>query len=409
MPKLRDPETGYFIKAGKSYDYLFTYPCVKEWIAGYSANTTKHYMQALEKFCEWTSSNPDDLLKLGSEEAKEKVLRFAKEYAGAGKHGKAVSIFNGLKSFFGYHNKKLDFNRYRKQFIKTVRKKIDYELIPNNELVYRMVDVCRRPIDRAVILFLFQIGLRINALHRLNYGHVREQLEGNHVSIRLKITSNIDTKLRHAGLTYYWSFIGNEAVDALRTYIEQLKSKGVQLKDEDPLFRSKYGGRLAMESIYRIVKTAVGRLGIDKRKVWPHLLRKSFRKVLNRSDLDEDTREALMGHKLPGSRGNYFDFHDVDEIEEKYKSCNFSREAETSAIKIEERVEEIEAEYREKYEELRKKLEQELQEEPEWMREFREGIKELRKYARADKMKEKMRDLGRQVGKKIQSGEKAQR
>jgi len=333
MPKRRDPRTGYFIKAGKSYDYLFEYSCVKEWVAGYSANTSKHYLQALEKFCKWTNSNPDDLLKLDPKEAKEKVLRFAKEYAGAGKHGKAISIFNGLKSFFGYHNKQLDFNRYRRQFIKNIRKKVDYELIPDNELVYRMVDVCRRPIDRAVILFLFQSGIRSNALHRLNYGHVREQLERNRVPIRLKITSNIDTKLRGVGLSYYYSFIGKEAVDALTTYLEELKSEGVRLKDEDPLFRSKYGKRLAMQSIYRIVKTAAGRLEIGKQKIWPHLLRKSFRKVLNRSDLDEDTREALMGHKLPGSRANYFDFHDIDEIEQKYASCNFSREAGVNAMR----------------------------------------------------------------------------
>lgn len=333
MPKRRDPRTGYFIKAGKSYDYLLEYSCVKEWVASYSANTKKHYLQALEKFCKWTNSNPDDLLELDPKEAKEKVLRFAKEYAGDGKHGKAVSIFNGLKSFFGYHNKQLNFNRYRRQFIKNIRKKVDYELIPNNELVYRMVDVCRRPIDRAVILFLFQSGIRVNALHRLNYGHVREQLERNRVPIRLKITSNIDTKLRGVGLSYYYSFIGKEAVYALATYLEALKSEGVKLKDEDPLFRSKYGKRLAMQSIYRIVKTAAGRLEIGKQKIWPHLLRKSFRKVLNRSDLDEDTREALMGHKLPGSRANYFDFHDIDEIEQKYLSCNFSREAEAHTVR----------------------------------------------------------------------------
>jgi len=405
MPKQRNPETGFFIKSGKSYDYLFKYTCVKEWISGYSPNTTKNYLQALQKFCEWADSIPSDLLKLNAEEAKVRVLGFAKEYAGAGKHGKAVSIFNGLKSFYGYHNIKLDFNRYRRQFIKTVRKKVDYELIPDNELVYRLVDVCRRPIDRAVILFLFQSGIRINALHRLNYGHVREQLDNRRVPIRLKITSNIDTKLRHAGISYYYTFIGKATIDALRTYMQQLKSKSVQLRDEDPLFRSKYGGRLAMESIYRLVKTAVGRLGIEKRRIWPHLFRKSFRKILNRSDLDEDTKEALMGHKLPGSRGNYFDFHDVDEIEKKYKSCNFSREAETSAIKIEERVEEIEAEYREKYEELRKKLEQKLEEEPEWMKEFRQGMKTLEEVAEEQDWKGHFKELGRKATQKMQKEE----
>jgi len=64
-----------------------------------------------------------------------------------------------------------------------------------------------------------------------------------------------------------------------------------------------------------MVKAAARAIGLDPRSVWTHTLRKSFRKVLNATpDLDEDTKEALMGHSLPGSRGNYFDVHDIDEI-----------------------------------------------------------------------------------------------
>jgi hypothetical protein len=73
------------------------------------------------------------------------------------------------------------------------------------------------------------------------------------------------------------------------------------------------------------VKRTAKIAGLNPEGIWTHCLRKAFRKVLNNSDLDEDTREAVMGHKLPGSRGSYFDAHDVDEIEKKYLKCNFSR------------------------------------------------------------------------------------
>ena len=43
-----------------------------------------------------------------------------------------------------------------------------------------------------------------------------------------------------------------------------------------------------------------------------------------------------MGHKLPGARNNYFDLHDVDEIEKKYGSCNFSREIRRGKVALEE-------------------------------------------------------------------------
>jgi len=70
-----------------------------------------------------------------------------------------------------------------------------------------------------------------------------------------------------------------------------------------------------------MAKTSVGE---NSQGTWPHCLRKAFRKVLNSSDIDEDTKEALMGHKVPGSRHNYFDYHDIEEIERKYMRLNFS-------------------------------------------------------------------------------------
>ena len=42
-------------------------------------------------------------------------------------------------------------------------------------------------------------------------------------------------------------------------------------------------------------------------------------------ELDEDTREAVMGHRLPGSRENYFDRHDLPEVIEKMRNCDFNR------------------------------------------------------------------------------------
>ena len=44
-----------------------------------------------------------------------------------------------------------------------------------------------------------------------------------------------------------------------------------------------------------------------------------------KKELDEDTKEAVMGHRLPGSRENYFDRHDLTEIIEKMHNCDFNR------------------------------------------------------------------------------------
>ncbi len=56
-----------------------------------------------------------------------------------------------------------------------------------------------------------------------------------------------------------------------------------------------------------------GKGGLNPEATWTHLLRKSFRKTLDTTPgIPEDLKEALMGHHLPGSCGNYFDYHEVD-------------------------------------------------------------------------------------------------
>jgi len=80
-----------------------------------------------------------------------------------------------------------------------------------------------------------------------------------------------------------------------------------------------------------MVKAAARNIGLDPKTVWTHTLRKSFRKVLNATpELDEDTREAIMGHTLLGSRGNYFDLHDIDQIAGKYMKADFSPETDST-------------------------------------------------------------------------------
>jgi uncharacterized coiled-coil protein SlyX len=146
-----------------------------------------------------------------------------------------------------------------------------------------------------------------------------------------------------------------------------MEMEGRPLKDEDPLFvvldiNSKISV-LPMDgsSVLHEVKVNAGRAGIKYSSIWTHVLRKAFRKVLNSCIyLDEDTRESMMGHKLPGSRGNYFDVHDIGEITEKYMKADWTEGApsrlnglEKTVAVQEDKIKKLETEK----EELKKKLE----------------------------------------------------
>lgn len=139
----------------------------------------------------------------------------------------------------------------------------------------------------------------------------------------------MDSKLNLYGLSYYVTCLGSEAKCAIVAYLGVRQRRGWKPAPTDRIFvaneRDGVGTSMKRENVWRIVKISARSAGLQPESVWVHCLRKSFRKVLNATpEIDEDTKEALMGHKLPGSRGNYFDYHDEDEVLQKYSRANFS-------------------------------------------------------------------------------------
>jgi integrase len=124
----------------------------------------------------------------------------------------------------------------------------------------------------------------------------------------------------------------------LREYLDwRTQTEGGNLNDEDFVFKPsrKFAKNNGTEPdrVLQLVKTAAKNTGLDPKRVWTHAIRKSFRKILNATpDLDEDTKEALMGHRLPRSRENYFDKHDLDEIAGKYMKASFNHATDDQAL-----------------------------------------------------------------------------
>jgi hypothetical protein len=55
--------------------------------------------------------------------------------------------------------------------------------------------------------------------------------------------------------------------------------------------------------------------------------------------MDDETREALMGHKLRASQGNYFDYHDIIAIAKNYMACDWSRGNVSKIVNLSTKVE----------------------------------------------------------------------
>ena len=323
---------GRFIPAPRSYEWLLRNPLVRDWIDGYTSKETREKkLYQLEKVIRAARlAGPKELLDLPDREVKTLVRRVANWYLQQGKGVWAKQVTITMKGFLEAHDRPLEFKRIER--IRTPpKKKISLEHVPTKTEVFTMAENAGSLRNKAIILCLFQSGVRVSCLCNWNYSLVEKQLYSEIARpVRIRVTPSLDTKLSLHGLSYYVTGLQEEAARALKEYVDFRRRLGWTPEPLDALFATDGPAddlrKISRQHVWRLVKSATRRSGINPESVWVHCLRKSFRKVLNATpQIDEDTKEALMGHKLPGSRGSYFDYHDEDEVMSKYMQADFSR------------------------------------------------------------------------------------
>ena len=340
----RRSEHGYFVSVPKIYEPIMNDDCVRRWFWKLKRkdgwrSTAPVFLRTLHKFVEYSGKSPSELVALAigdqrvegpgelvsaSFEVTNVVQRFVNEILVSGKRESARLARACLKSFFKSNGVSL-----RLDPIDRVAKKT--EIVPSKEQVYAMADHAGSPRNRAIILCMYQSGLGINTLRNLSYAQVKEQLEKGRVPIRVHITPDVHKKASRA--TYY-TFFGVEACEALSVYLDERKRKIAKMKKqgkmveqltkESPLFASEgrnvpFGGRMAVSSVWRLIKNSAEKVGLQRESIWPNCLRKAFEAELDRSLIDENTKKFLMGRPLPEVK------YDVDEVEWKYSMCRFDR------------------------------------------------------------------------------------
>ena len=307
-----------------------------------SEASRKAYLDRLHSFCIYAKANPDELVRLPKRTNEKLVQNYADQYDD-GNH--SVRTINNavdlLKAFFKVNGFKGTRELEVEGHYMPARYRKAPQYVPLKNEVYAMADAACSLKGRAIVLTLYSSGIRNSSLRALLIRDVIDELSKGVNNILIPIYPEMKLKDPCAckgGLPYF-SFICDEATDAIKLYLRERKEKYGEIQHQDPLFASDYNQIdrdyrssqiMSARELQYIVKMCAKKAGIAKwQYVTPHCLRKAFETVLHSElieggRLDPKIQEFFMGHILPGCEDAYFD-KNVETLRREYAKLNFGR------------------------------------------------------------------------------------
>ena len=319
---------------------------VKPTLVGRGEKIRENRVRLLQLYCRWNRLNPSALIARARDAGVKQTEQNLKEFydwlrtdyvipekGGRRKGEKGLAprsagrVIEDVRVFYKENDVSIG-----NLHLPTPRKlKENFRKFLSAQDVRRMIDVCERLRDKAIMLCAFQGGLAMKELIALNYGDVAVGLEKGEVPLTLHLMREKE------GIEYY-TFLGEDAVDTLRCYLN-LRERGSRyldpedLKNDSPLFISESNRRRkervrAYESgINRAMQTVALKarmINEDERgrtinTAGIHALRASFSTILRDQGVPPDYVEEMLGHRLPYD-GAYMR-PTVNRLKEAYKKA----------------------------------------------------------------------------------------
>jgi integrase len=315
-----------------------------------SQKTICHYVYFVSRYCDWIGTTPDELIKNCVKDDKidtdaifkenERLDDYVGDLQARNLAPKTVrDHVKAIKAFFMVHRITVALPYHLSG------RKASSDRAPKPEELQKLLNVANLLRDRVVVSMLALGGFREGTLVKLQYRHVKHDLEKNVVPIHIHVEAEI-TKGKYGD---YDTFLGPEAAYALRDYLE-LRRKGSPcgkvppetITDDSPLIRDTQGKKpraIAEKQIYNIVHNLYFKSDllekpsrVNRYSLCTHSIRKFFRTQLTALGVPAEYTEYMMGHKL----STYHDIQmkGIEFLRNIYAASGLSIKPKTSISKI---------------------------------------------------------------------------
>jgi site-specific recombinase XerD len=163
-----------------------------------------------------------------------------------------------------------------------------------------LLEAPRRMRDRLILKLLYETGMRVGEMTALSIGDV--DLEAGEITIQ-------EAKRHEEGRKV--PIVNSWTRAMLRDYIGTRKNK------RDSLFVSNKRGQLSRRQVERLVSNYASKVGIDKDKRHPHVLRHTHAVHALKSGIDLRTLQQNLGHSSIEVTAIYLTM-DIDDRKEEY-------------------------------------------------------------------------------------------
>jgi len=304
----------------KRQEYM-DFESVRQWLdslATKSKRTVMEYLNDLIYYCESIKKTPDELKRERKEQLKSDDLdvkmtaeKMLNRYISSGVRPQNAMrrAVSAIKSFYDCNFIELTGKVNAPRQIKEK----DYRC-PTVEDLRKMLEGSHLR-DRAILITLFQTGLREGSLILLRLKHIREIFENKipaHIGLRAK-----ELKGRYSNLEAH-TFLGRDGIEAIKKYLDwRERVKGEKLTDDSFVFTrlDALGMPLDEQALFRIVKEACERTGIQHFS--PHDFRRAFQTNLEAAGVPANWVKKMTGHTLSGEE-NPYSLPKIEQLREAY-------------------------------------------------------------------------------------------
>jgi integrase len=295
-----------------------------------SYSTAYLYIWSVHQYCRWCGADPDQLISeclsedgLPNQKALMLESRRLDDYVGVLQSegyspGHIANCVKAVKTFFRINGLCLELPYKLHKYV------VSKDRAPTPEELARLLDIA--DLRAKVIVSMLALGaFRIGTLCKLRYRHVRQDLERGIIPVHIHVDAAITKGKYHD----YDTFIGKEAVEYLKAYLESRRNGGLpnkippeKIHDESPLIRDEHSKAvkpLTPSQVYNILHRLMSQVGLLGSKVGrryairPHSIRKFFRTQMAALGVQTDYIEYMMGHTIST-------YHDI-----QMKSIEFLR------------------------------------------------------------------------------------